>query len=107
MERLWLAIEEVIHHDDVMRPIIIRPRRSIAARDPYSCDARVAKDDAEEGKTSISRRGWDEAVEAQRAVGTEALDQRAGFAVSVRIGRPAPVRQVNVREDRAEATDLC
>ena len=30
------------------------------------------------------------------------LDQRAGFAVSVRITRPAPIRQVNVREDRSE-----
>ena len=43
--RLWLAIEEIIHHHDVMRPIIIRPRSSIAARDPHSGDARVAIDD--------------------------------------------------------------
>src|SRR4029077_5686821 len=102
MKRLRLAIEEVIHHDDVMRPIIIRPRRSIAARDPDSGDARVAKDDAEERKTSISRRGWDKVTEGPPPVGAEALDQRAGFAVSVCIARPAPIRQVNVREDRTE-----
>src|SRR5512141_3148726 len=102
MERLRLAIEEVIHHDDVMRPIIIRPRRSIAARDPNSGDARVVKDDAEERKTSISRRGWGKATEEQPAVGAEALDQRAGFAVSVFIAGPAPIRQVKVREARTE-----
>src|ERR1700752_2537289 len=89
MERLRLAIEEVIQHDDVMRPIIIRPRRSIAARDPYSCDPCVAKDDAEEGKTSIARRGRDEAAEYQTPAGAEAFDQRAGFVVSVIIARPA------------------
>src|SRR5262245_6470505 len=85
-----------------MRPIIIRPRHSIPARDPDSGNARVDKDDAEERKTSISRRGWGNAPEDQPPVGAEALDQRAGFAVSVLIARPAPIRQINVREDRTE-----
>ena len=57
----WLrfAVKEIIHHDDVMIPIIIWPRGSIAARDSHSGDAGVAKDDAEEGETSVSRGGWD------------------------------------------------
>ena len=85
-----------------MRPIIIWPWRGIAARDPHSGDARVGKDDAEEGKASIAWRGWDDAAEEQLPVGAEALDQRAGFPVSGFLSRPAPIRQVNVREDRAE-----
>src|SRR5262249_40046704 len=51
---------------------------------------------------SIARRGRDEAVEYQTSVGAEAFDQRAGLTVSVLITRPAPIRQINVREDRAE-----
>ena len=61
--RLRLAIEKVIHHDDVMRFVNVRPRRGIAARDPDSCNARFAKDDAEEGQTSIAWRGRDKAAE--------------------------------------------
>src|SRR5262245_58285870 len=106
---LRFAVQEVIHHDDVMCPVIIRPRSSIAGRDAHSGDAhgRVLIDDAEEGQTSIARRGWDKAAEEQPAVGAEVLDFRAGLTVTVFIARPAPIRQVNVREDRAEATDLC
>ena len=101
--RLWLAIEEIIHHHDVMCPIIIRPRSSIAARDPHSGDARVAIDDAEEGNTSIAWRGRDKAAEEQPAVGAEALDFRAGLTVAVFVAGSASIRQVYVREDRAEA----
>src|SRR5262245_28653702 len=90
-----------------MCPIIIWPWGSIAARDPHSGDARVVKDDAEEGLTSIPRRGWDKAAEDQPSVGAEALDARARWTVSVYIAGPAPIRQVNVRENRAKATDHC
>ena len=90
-----------------MCPIIIWPRGSIAARDPHSGDTRVGKDNAEEGQTCIAWRSWDKAAEDQPPINPEALDARAGLTVSVRIARPASVRQVNVREDRAEAADLC
>ncbi len=99
---LRLVIQEIIHHGNVMRPIIIWPRRSIAARDPHSGDARVGEDDAEEGQAFISRRGCDKAAVEQPPIGAEVLDQRTGFAVSVLIAGPAPIRQVHVREDRAE-----
>src|SRR5262245_6076571 len=85
-----------------MRPIIIRPRRNIPARDPDSGNARVDQDGSEERKTSISRRGWGNAAEEQPPVRAEALDPRAGFAVSVLIAGPAPIREINVREDRTE-----
>ena len=104
---LWLAVDEVIHHDDVLFPIIIRPRGDVAARDPHPGDARVVKHDAEEGQAPIARRGRDEAAEQQLAVGVEVLHQRAGPTVSALLARPAPIRLVNVREDRAEASDRC
>src|SRR5215204_3842331 len=87
--RARFPIEEVIHHDDVMRPVIIRPRRSIAASDPDPGDTRVEIDDAEERHTGISRRGWDKAAVEQPPVCAEALDQRARFAVSVLIAGAA------------------
>src|SRR5262245_29986413 len=106
----WLrfSVQKVIHHDDVMCPVIIRPRSSIAGRDAHSGDAhgRVLIDNAEKGQTSIARRGWDKAAEEQPAVGAEALDFRAGLTVTVLIAGPAPIRQVNVRENCSEATDL-
>jgi hypothetical protein len=46
---LGLAVEEVIHHDDVMLSPIVRPWGHIAARDPHAGDTRVVEDDAEEG----------------------------------------------------------
>ena len=105
--RLRFAVKEVIHHDDVMCPIIIWPWRGIPARDPDSGNSRVGKDDTDERKASISWRGWGNATEEQLPVDAEALDLRAGFSASVLIARPAPIWQVNVRENRAEAADLC
>ena len=76
VKRLWLAVEEVIHHDDVMLAIVIRPRGDVAARDPDRRDARVVKHDAEEGKAPIARRGRNETAEDQPAVSIEVLDHR-------------------------------
>ena len=45
---LWLAVEKVIHHDDVVLIIIIRPRGYVAGCDPDSRDAGVFKKDPEE-----------------------------------------------------------
>src|SRR5439155_419510 len=104
---LRLAIEEVIHHDDVMLPLIVWPRGHIAARDPHAGDARVVEDDAKEGQACIARRGRDEAAEEQIAVDAEVLDQRARLAISALLAGSAPVGLVNVGEDRAEATDHC
>ena len=105
----WLrfAVQEIIHHDDVMCSIVIWPRGSIAACYSYSGDACVAKDEAEEGKTSVAWRGWNKATEDQPSVSAEALDARAGLTVAVFIAGPASIRQVNVREDCAEAAHLC
>src|SRR4029077_3828657 len=61
-----------------------------------------AKDDAKEGQACIARRGRDEAAKEQIAVSAKGLDQRAGLTVSMLLGWPAPIRMVNVCEDRAE-----
>jgi hypothetical protein len=107
MKALWLSINKSIHHDDVMLLIIIWPGGDVAACDPYSGDARILEHDAEEGQAPIARRGRDESAEQQLTVGAEVLHQRACRAVAALPAWPAPIRLVNVCEDRAEATDRC
>jgi len=63
LTKLWLAVDEVIHHDDVMPLIVIRLRGNVPGFDSDPRDARVVKHDAEEGQASIARRGRDEAAE--------------------------------------------
>ena len=55
LKDLWLAVDEVVHHDDVMLAIVIRPRGNVAGLDPDRRDAGVIKLDAEEGQASIAR----------------------------------------------------
>src|SRR5262245_49708623 len=107
MKGLWLAVDKVIHHDDVVLPIIIRSRGNVTGCDPHARDARVIEHDTEKGKTPIARRGRNETTEQKLAVGVEVLHQRARPTVSLFLPRPAPIWLVNVCEDRAEATDRC
>ena len=107
LKELWLAVDEVVHHDDVMFAIVIRPWGNVAGFDADPRNPGVVKHDAEEGQASITRRGGDEAAEQQLAVGTEVLDERAGVAVAFLSSGSAAVWPVNVREDRAEAPDGC
>ncbi len=60
---LWLAVDEVIHHDDVMLRIIVRSWGNVAGRDPNRRDAGVVKLDAEKRQVSIARRGRNETAE--------------------------------------------
>src|SRR3954447_20039681 len=107
LKQLWLAVDEVVHHDDVMVPIIIRSRRDIAGLDPDPRDARVVKYDAEERQVSIAGRSRDETAEQQVAVNAEVLDQRAGVTVPAFHARAVTIWLVNVCEDRAEGSDRC
>src|SRR5262245_15243646 len=102
---LRLAVDEVIHHDNVLITTIIRPRGDIAARDSHPGDACVRKYDTEEGKASIARRGRDEAAEQQLAVGVNVLHQRAVLTVTALLAGAAPIRLVNVCEDQAKTSD--
>ena len=63
IEELWLAVDEVVHHEDVILAIVIRPRGNVAGFDPDRRDAGVVKLDAEEGQASIARRGRNETAE--------------------------------------------
>jgi len=55
-EKLWLAVDEVVHHDDVMAGIVARPRGNVAGLDPDRRNTRVGKHNAEEGQVSTARR---------------------------------------------------
>ena len=53
---LWLAVDEVIHHNDISSvSFLCRPGGNIAGGDPDPRDARIIKHDAEEGLASINR----------------------------------------------------
>ena len=104
---LWLAVDEVVHHDDVMLPIVVRPRGNVAGLDPDRRDAGVIKLDAEEGQASIARRGRNGTAEYKPAVLVEVLDERARLA-AVRVAlEPAAIWLVNICEHRAEASYCC
>ena len=60
---LWLAVDEVVHHNDVVQLIVVRPRGNVAGRDPNRRDAGVIKLDAEKRQVSIARRGRNETAE--------------------------------------------
>ena len=55
-EKLWLAVDEVVHHDDVMAGIVARPRGNVAGLDSDRRNTRVDKHNAEEGQVSTARR---------------------------------------------------
>jgi hypothetical protein len=62
-QELWLAVDEIVHHDDVMLRVVVRPRGNVAGLDPDRRDAGVVKLDAEEGQASITWRGRNETAE--------------------------------------------
>src|SRR6266481_4864504 len=61
----------------------------------------------EKGKARIARRSRDETAEQHLVVGAEILNQRARLTVSSLLARPAPIRLVNVCENRTKATHRC
>ena len=77
LKKLWLAVDEIVHHDNVMVPIIGRTRGYVTGLDPDRRDAGVVKHDAKEGEASIARRRWNEAGEDEFVVFVEVLDARA------------------------------
>src|SRR5687768_9368920 len=100
LQGLRLAVDEVVHHDDVL-PIVIWSRAGVTGRDLDPGDSRVVKHDAEEGQAPIARRGRDETREDPTAVRTEVVDQRA--VPSIR----SSFWLVNIREDGTEASHRC
>ena len=86
--------------------IIVPARRGSAGCDADPRDARFVKQDAEERKAAIARRGGDETAEQPLIVGIEELQQRAGLKVCA-FARPLSPRLVNICENCAETNDRC
>src|SRR4051794_12387433 len=107
LKELWLAIDEVVHHDDVMALIIIWPWRNVAGLNPDECDAGIIKLDGEEGQVSIAWRGGNRTAEYQSAVLAEVLDERARLVVAACRAKRAAVRLVYICEHHAEASNCC
>src|SRR5207237_9862184 len=61
-KRLRLAIDKVIHHDDVILPVIVRTWGNVACRNPHPRNPSIAIDDAKERQTPIASRGRDKAA---------------------------------------------
>src|SRR4029077_2468272 len=104
--RLWLAVDEVVHHDDVMIGIIIPTRARVSRCDPDSGDPCVVKHDAEEGEISISRRGRNVTAKYLLTILVEVLDQRACLVAWVSPAYAA-TRLGNIGKKGAEATHRC
>src|SRR6266545_1848110 len=105
--RLGLAIDKVIHHDNVIIAVIVRTWSDVACGDSHAGDPRVVIYDAEERQTSIARRGWGKTAEQELAVSIEKCNQRAGSAVALLFARATPIRLIDVGEDRPEAPYGC
>jgi hypothetical protein len=80
-KRLGLAVNKIVHCDDVMFRVIIRPGGNVARSDSHTGNPRIAKYDTEERLAPIAWRGWHRTAEQELAVDTEKLYQRAGSAV--------------------------
>jgi len=55
LDDLRFAVDEVVHHHDILLAGIVWPRSYVAARDAHVRDACVRKNDAEERQTPIAR----------------------------------------------------
>ena len=102
---MGLSINEVVHHDDVCLPVIVRTGSDIACDNPHTRDTRIVELDPQERKTSIAGRGRNKTAEQQTTVSTEKLHQRTGATIAVFRTWTTAVGLVHVSENRAEACD--
>ena len=54
LKGLWLTVNEVVHHDDIMTFIVVRARGHVASLDQDRRDAGVVKLNSKEGQVSIA-----------------------------------------------------
>src|SRR6185503_16588127 len=105
LELVRLAVDKVVHHDHVVRVVIVWTGSDIARCNSHGRDARVAKLDAEKRETAISRRSRRKAAEQQPAVSVKVLDQSAGSSIAALCSRTTSVGLINIREDHAKTSD--
>lgn len=97
---LWLAVDEVVHHHNVMVGIIIRSWSVVAGYDPDDSDPWIGEHDPEEGEVSITGRGRHSAGEYPLPAAVETLEDGTSVSLSV-----SSIRLINVCEDRTETGD--
>ena len=97
-----LTVDEIVHHDDVVRLVIVWTRSNVTADDSDAGDPRVVELDPEERKTSVTRCGRYKAAKQQPAIGAEELDQRACTAIATFRTWTTAIRAIDVSEDRTE-----
>ena len=99
---MGLAVDEVVHHHNVVGHVVVWTWRASACDDPHTCDPGVVELDPKERKTAITRRGRHKTAEQQPAVGTEKLHQRARSAIATLVARTTAIRLIDVSEDHAK-----
>ena len=88
-QRLGLAVDEVIHHDEVPASPVTPSQVDITAADPNEEDFFAGVEgDPEEREGLVAPEGRHEAAEQERAVDVEVLDLRR--VVPVDVGEDAP-----------------
>ena len=97
---LWFAVDEIVHHDNVVLAIIIRTRGRVRF-DADLSDARVLKHDAKEGEAAIAWRRRDRAAEKQPAIVVKVLDHGAMITLEL-FALVTAIRLIDICEDRAE-----
>jgi hypothetical protein len=100
-----LAINKIIHHDDVILAVVVRTWSNVACCNSHAGYTSIVKYDTEKRDISITWRRWDKTAEQQLAVGAEILHPRAGSTVAVLFARATSIRLIDVSEDCAEATN--
>src|SRR5688572_18400287 len=101
LHELGLAVNEVVHHDGVLRSVVVGAWNHIAAADSYARDSGVLERDTQERDATLPRRRRNEVAVEQLAIQAEQLDRGAATADSTRV----PVGTIHVREDSAEAAN--
>ncbi len=83
LEQLWLVVDKIVHHDDVMTRIVVRPWGDVSGLDPNRRDARVVEHYAGEGQVSVAGGGRDETAEYQPVIYIEIPDGCVGPGISM------------------------
>ncbi len=98
VRHLRLAVDEVVHHHDVMLSVVVHPGSHVTRCDPYFRDARIGENHAEERLARVAGRGRYVTTKDQSAVFTKDVELRGRTT-------PASVWLINVGEDGAKCVD--
>ena len=100
MKGLWLAVDEVVHHDDVMPPVVVGSRQGIAGADADERDACLVEQHANEGKARLAFRRW--RFRPVKEIAVHAVEQHLCRGAVA----PFAVLLIDVGEDDAREEDV-